>query len=253
LKVTFLGTGTSQGVPVIACPCSVCASADAHDKRLRTSIMLEENGNVFVIDSGPDFRQQMLKENVKKLDALIFTHEHKDHTGGLDDIRAFNYVADGPVDLYSTVRVQQSIMQDYNYIFSGNDYPGIPKVIFHLIGLEPFAIKGTRFIPIQVYHMNLPVLAFRVGDFTYITDANRIADKELDKVRDSEVVVLNALRRESHISHFNLEEAVNLLKELKPKRAFLTHISHQLGLHEEINRELPSFIRCAYDGLRIEL
>jgi phosphoribosyl 1,2-cyclic phosphate phosphodiesterase len=253
LKITFLGTGTSQGVPVIACPCSVCASTDAHDKRLRTSIMIEENGNVFVIDCGPDFRQQMLRENVKKLDALVFTHEHKDHTGGLDDVRAFNYVSDEPANLYATTNVQRAIMQDYAYVFSGADYPGIPKVTFHLITTEPFTIKGTKFTPIQVWHMNLPVLGFRVGDFTYITDANKISDKELDKIRGSSVIVLNALRRETHISHFNLEEAVKLLRELKPKRAFLTHISHQLGIHEEINKELPLFIRCAYDGMKIEV
>jgi len=253
LKVTFLGSGTSQGVPVIACTCSVCSSTDAHDKRLRTSIMLEENGNVFVIDSGPDFRQQMLTEKVAKLDALIFTHEHKDHTGGLDDVRAFNYVSDGPLDIYCTTRVQQAIMQDYNYIFSGADYPGIPKITFHLITSEQFTIKGVKFIPIQVYHMNLPVLGFRVGNFTYITDANKIPEKEKDKIRGSEVIVLNALRKEKHISHFNFEEAVELLKDLSPKRAYLTHISHQLGLHEKINKELPSFIRCAYDGLKIEV
>ena len=253
MKVTFLGTGTSQGIPVIACPCNVCASADLHDKRLRTSIMLEENGSVFVIDCGPDFRQQMLRENVKRLDALVFTHEHKDHTGGLDDVRAFNYVSEEPANIYATTRVQKSLMQDYAYIFSGEDYPGIPKVTFHLITTEPFTIKGTKFIPVQVWHMNLPVLGFRVGDFSYITDANKILAGELDKIRGSEVIVLNALRRETHVSHFNLEEAVRLLKELKPKRAFLTHISHQLGLHAEINKELPSFIRCAYDGLKIEV
>ncbi|MBK5285311.1 MAG: MBL fold metallo-hydrolase [Bacteroidia bacterium] len=253
MKITFLGTGTSQGVPVIACTCRVCSSADAHDKRLRTAIMLEENGNVFVVDSGPDFREQMLRGNVLKLDALIFTHEHKDHTGGLDDVRAFNYVNDGPIDIYSTVRVQHAIMQDYKYIFSGADYPGIPKVTFHLITTEPFVIKETKFIPVQVYHMNLPVLGFRIGNFTYITDANKIPEKEMDKIRGSEVIVLNALRKEKHISHFNFEEAVDILKELSPKRAYLTHISHQLGLHEEINKELPSFIRCAYDGLKIEV
>ncbi|HLG34720.1 MAG TPA: MBL fold metallo-hydrolase [Bacteroidia bacterium] len=253
MKITFLGTGTSQGVPVIACPCEVCASPDANDKRLRTSIMLEEAGNVFVIDCGPDFRQQMLKENVKKLDALVFTHEHKDHTAGLDDVRAFNYVSDEPANLFATTNVQRAIMQDYTYIFSGADYPGIPKVTFHLITTEPFTIRGTKFIPISVWHMNLPVLGFRVGDFTYITDANKIPDKEMDKIRGSKVIVLNALRRETHVSHFNLDEAVKLLRELKPKRAFLTHISHQLGMHAEINKELPLFIRCAYDGLKLEV
>jgi phosphoribosyl 1,2-cyclic phosphate phosphodiesterase len=253
LKITFLGTGTSQGVPVIACTCAVCRSSNPKDKRLRSSVMIEENGNVFVIDSGPDFRQQMLRENVKKLDALIYTHEHKDHTAGMDDVRAFNYVSDAPANLYATLRVQEALKREFAYVFSGEDYPGIPRIKFHTITSEPFDINGTRFIPIEVFHMNLPVLGFRVGTFTYITDANRIPEKEMKKIEGSEVIVLNALRREPHISHFNLEEAVTILKELSPKKAYLVHISHQLGLHYEIDKELPSFIRCAYDGLSIEI
>jgi phosphoribosyl 1,2-cyclic phosphate phosphodiesterase len=253
LKVTFLGTGTSQGVPVIACPCAVCHSSNPKDKRLRSSIMIEDKGNVFVIDSGPDFRQQMLRENVKKLDAIIYTHEHKDHTAGMDDVRAFNYVNDAPVNLYATERVQQALRKEFAYVFSGEDYPGIPKIKFHTIISEPFEINGTRFIPIEVFHMNLPVLGFRVGNFTYITDANRIPEKEMKKIAGSEVIVLNALRREKHISHFNLEEAIDVLEKLSPKKAFLIHISHQLGLHDEVDKELPAFIRCAYDGLSIEV
>ena len=215
--------------------------------------MIEDNGNVFVIDSGPDFRQQMLRENVKKLDAIIYTHEHKDHTAGMDDVRAFNYVSDAPVDLYATVRVQEALKREFAYVFSGEDYPGIPKIKFYTIASEAFNIKGTEFIPIEVYHMNLPVLGFRTRKFTYITDANRIPEKEMEKIEGSEVIVLNALRREKHISHFNLEEAVALLEKFSPKRAFLIHISHQLGFHDEINKELPDFIRCAYDGLSIEI
>jgi len=253
LKVTFLGTGTSQGVPVIACTCAVCRSTNPKDKRLRSSVMIEENDNVFVIDSGPDFRQQMLREDVRKLDAIIYTHEHKDHTAGMDDVRAFNYVSDAPANLYATIRVQEALKREFAYVFSGEDYPGIPKIKFHTIASDPFDINGTRFIPIEVLHMNLPVLGFRTGKFTYITDANRIPEKEMKKIEGSEVIVLNALRREPHISHFNLEEAVEILEELAPKKAYLIHISHQLGLHDEIDNELPSFIRCAYDGLSIEV
>jgi len=253
LKVTFLGTGTSQGVPVIACPCAVCQSTNPKDKRLRSSIMIEDGGNVFVIDTGPDFRQQMLRENVKKLDAILYTHEHKDHTAGMDDVRAFNYVNDLPVNLYATERVQQALRKEFAYVFSGEDYPGIPKIKFHTIISEPFEINRTRFIPIEVFHMNLPVLGFRVGNFTYITDANKIPEKEIKKIAGSEVIVLNALRRERHISHFNLEEAIAMLEKLSPKKAYLIHISHQLGLHDDVNKELPDHIRCAYDGLSIEV
>jgi phosphoribosyl 1,2-cyclic phosphate phosphodiesterase len=253
LKVTFLGTGTSQGVPVIACTCAVCRSTNPKDKRLRSSIMIEDKGNVFVVDSGPDFRQQMLREDVRTLDAILYTHEHKDHTAGMDDVRAFNYVSDAPANLYATERVQQALRREFAYVFSGEDYPGIPKIKFHTITSEPFEINGTRFIPIEVFHMNLPVLGFRIGNFTYITDANRIPEKEMKKIEGSEVIVLNALRREPHISHFNLEEAVALLEKLSPEKGYLIHISHQLGLHDDVNNELPPFIRCAYDGLSIEI
>jgi phosphoribosyl 1,2-cyclic phosphate phosphodiesterase len=253
LKVTFLGTGTSQGVPVIACTCVVCRSTNPKDKRLRSSIMMEENDHVFVVDSGPDFRQQMLREDVRRLDAILYTHEHKDHTAGMDDVRAFNYVSDEPANLYATQRVQEALKKEFAYVFSGEDYPGIPKIKFHTIDKEPFDVKGTPFTPIEVFHMNLPVLGFRTGKFTYITDANRIPEKAMKQIEGSDVIVLNALRREPHISHFNLEEAVTILEELSPKKAYLIHISHQLGLHDEINNELPSFIRCAYDGLSIEV
>jgi len=253
LKVTFLGTGTSQGVPVIACTCAVCRSANPKDKRLRSSVMIEEKGSVFVIDSGPDFRQQMLRENVKRLDAIIYTHEHKDHIAGMDDVRAFNYVSDEPANLYATERVQQALKREFAYVFSGDDYPAIPRIKLHTINSEPFEVNGTRFIPIEVFHMSLPVLGFRTGNFTYITDANRIPEKEMKKIEGSEVIVLNALRREKHVSHFNLKEAIEILEKLSPEKAYLVHISHQLGLHDEIDKELPSFIRCAYDGLSIEV
>ncbi|MCX6292308.1 MAG: MBL fold metallo-hydrolase [Bacteroidetes bacterium] len=252
MKITFLGTGTSQGVPLIACGCEVCLSGDQRDKRLRSSILVEANGNTFVVDSGPDFRQQMLREKVKNLDAVIFTHEHKDHIAGLDDVRAFNYISGKEMDVYATDRVQVALKREFAYIFSGVDYPGIPKIKMHTIHAVPFEVNGTVFTPVEVLHYNLPVLGFRVGDFTYITDANFISEEEKEKIKGSKVIVLNALRREKHVSHFTLDEAVDLLKELSPERAFLIHISHQLGKHSEIDNELPSFIRCAYDGLKIE-
>ncbi len=251
--VTFLGTGTSQGVPVIACGCKVCKSEDTKDKRLRSSVMISIDGKIIVIDSGPDFRQQMLRENVQRLDALIFTHEHKDHLAGMDDIRAFNFHQKEKINIYATGRVQEALRREYIYIFNGDDYPGIPQIKLHTISGDKFEAAGLEITPIEVFHYKLPVLGFRIKDFTYITDANLIPDKERDKIRGSKVVVVNALRKEEHVSHFTLNEAVELLEELKPDQAYLTHISHQLGRHEEVNKELPSFIRCGYDGLKVEI
>ncbi|MFL5762987.1 MAG: MBL fold metallo-hydrolase [Bacteroidia bacterium] len=253
MKITFLGTGTSQGIPIIACPCNVCQSTDPKDKRLRTSIMIEEKGKTFVIDTGPDFRQQMLRENVKQLDAVIFTHEHKDHTAGFDDIRAFNFINKKKMEVYASARVQEAIRREYAYIFSDFKYPGIPEINLHLITGEPFNVEGVTFEPIEVMHYKLPVLGFRIGDFTYITDANFISDKEKDKIRNSRVLVLNALRREPHISHFTLEQAIAMVRELQPEKAYFTHISHQLGLHAEVQKELPENIEIAYDGLTLNL
>jgi phosphoribosyl 1,2-cyclic phosphate phosphodiesterase len=253
MNITFLGTGTSQGVPIIGCSCEVCRSTDPRDNRLRTSILIEDGKNTFVIDTGPDFRQQMLREKVMKLDAVIFTHEHKDHTAGFDDIRAYNFILKRKMDVYATQRVQNSLKQEFPYIFAEEKYPGIPEITLHTIENKPFDISGTEFIPIEAFHYKLPVLGFRIKGFSYITDANFIPEKELDKIRGSKVVVLNALRREKHVSHFTLNEAVNLLKELKPEKGYFIHMSHQLGLHEEINQELPDFIRLSYDGLKIEV
>jgi len=253
LKITLLGTGTSQGVPVIACTCRVCTSTDPRDKRLRCSVMLEENGSTVVIDSGPDFRQQMLRAGVIDIDGLVFTHEHKDHVAGMDDIRAFNYIHKKKVDVFATARVQQALRREYPYIFEDTGYPGIPQVSMHTIGSDPFQAGNIKLIPVEVLHYRLPVLAFRSGDFTYITDANYISEEEKKKIAGSRVIVVNALRREPHVSHFTLAEAVSLLEELKPEKGYLIHISHQLGRHKEVNKELPPFIRCAYDGLEIEL
>jgi len=253
MLVTFLGTGTPQGVPLIACDCEVCTSEDFKNKRLRTSVMIEVDGKVFVFDAGPDFRQQMLRERVKRLDALIFTHEHKDHVAGLDDVRAFNYILKRNIDIYVTDNVEIALKREYHYIFNGEKYPGIPRINLHKINNEPFEIEGVKFIPIEVLHYKLPVLGFRVGDFTYITDASEIPETEKEKIKGSKVLVLNALRKEKHISHFTLDEAVELMKELAPEKGYLIHISHQLGTHEEVSKDLPEFIELAYDGLKIEL
>ncbi len=253
MKVTFLGTGTSQGVPLIGCDCEVCQSTDEKDKRLRTSIMIENKGHVFVIDTGPDFRQQMLRENVKRLDAVIFTHEHRDHIAGLDDIRAFNFTMKQAIDVYADENVEKALRRSLWYIFAEDKYPGIPEVRMHTITQEPFIVGGTKFIPIEVFHHKLQVWGFRINDFTYITDANSISEKEKEKIKGSEVLVLNALRKEKHISHFSLDEAIKMIEELKPKTAYLTHISHQLGKHKDVEKELPLHIHLGYDGLKLEL
>ena len=253
MKITFLGTGTSQGVPIIACPCAICKSTDSRDKRLRSSVWIEVDGRSFVIDTGPDFRQQMLREEVKNVDAIIFTHEHKDHTAGFDDIRAFNFVNQKKMDVYASENVQAAIRREFAYIFSDFKYPGIPEINLHLLENKSTLIHGVPVMPIHVMHYKLPVFGFRIGDFTYITDANFISDEEKEKIKGSKVLVLNALRREPHISHFTLNEAIRLVEELKPDVAYFTHISHQLGLHEQVQQELPTNIQLAYDGLKIEL
>jgi phosphoribosyl 1,2-cyclic phosphate phosphodiesterase len=251
IKATILGSGTSQGVPLIACNCLVCNSNDVKDKRLRSSIKIEVENKTFVIDSGPDFRQQMLRSNTKQLNALIFTHEHKDHIAGMDDIRAFNYVNKSAIDVYATYRVEEALKREYAYIFSDEKYPGIPEINLINIENKPFFVQDIEVIPIQVFHYRLPVLGFRFGDFTYITDANFINDSEKEKIKGSKVLIVNALRREQHISHFTLEEAIALGKELQVPQIYFTHISHQLGLHIEVEKELPSGFHLAYDGLEI--
>ena len=251
IKATILGSGTSQGVPLIACSCLVCNSNNDKDKRLRSSVKIEVENKTFVIDSGPDFRQQMLRSKTKQLNALIFTHEHKDHIAGMDDIRAFNYVNKSAIDVYATDRVEEALKREYAYIFSDEKYPGIPEINLINIENKPFFVQDIEVIPIQVYHYKLPVLGFRFGDFTYITDANFINNDEKEKIKGSKVLIVNALRREQHISHFTLEEAIALGKELQVPQIYFTHISHQLGLHTEVEKELPSGFHLAYDGLEI--
>ena len=249
MKITFLGTGTSQGVPVIACPCPVCHSTDIRDKRLRTSVMVETGDSVFVIDTGPDFRQQMLTAGVKSLDAVLFTHEHKDHIAGLDDIRAFNYILQRPLDIYAEDRVHHALKQEFSYIFAEQKYPGVPQVNLHTIDNRLFEINNVKILPVRALHMRLPVLGFRIGNFSYITDANYISDEEKEKLKGTECLVINALRKQKHISHFSLPEAVAVIEEIKPKTGYITHVSHQMGFYEEIQSELPANIVLAYDGL----
>ncbi|MDQ3051255.1 MAG: MBL fold metallo-hydrolase [Bacteroidota bacterium] len=253
MKVTFLGTGTSQGVPVIACDCNVCTSEDPRDKRLRSSVLIEHNNSTVVIDSGPDFRQQMLRARVNRIDGLVFTHEHKDHIAGMDDIRAFNYVHREKVNIYATHRVQQALHREFPYVFEDFKYPGVPEIEMHTIDGSPFFIGDMKLKPVEVLHYRLPVLGFRVGDFTYITDANAITETELAKIRGSKIVVINALRREPHVSHFTLSQALEVLEKIGPEQAYLTHISHQLGRHKDVNAELPPNVKCAYDELIVEL
>lgn len=253
MKVTFLGTGTSQGVPLIGCECEICTSKNSFDKRLRSSILIESNEAKVVIDTGPDFRQQMLREKIKTLDAVVYTHEHKDHIAGLDEVKAFNYLNKMRMPVYATNRVQEALKREFAYIFSEEKYPGIPEIDIYNIANEKFRIKDIELIPINVLHYKLPVKAYRVKDFTYITDANFISEEEKNKIKGSKIIVINALRREPHISHFTFQEAIDLMLELKPEQAYFTHISHQLGLHENVSKELPSFIKLAYDSLKIEI
>jgi phosphoribosyl 1,2-cyclic phosphate phosphodiesterase len=253
MKITFLGTGTSQGVPVIACDCEVCRSLDFRDKRLRVSIHIEIDGKSFVIDTGPDFRQQMLRERVKSLDAVIFTHEHKDHTAGLDDVRAYNFRQQKDMPIYARKQVLEQIQQEFAYAFTETKYPGIPQINLNEIQNVPFEIEGIQFLPIEVMHHQLAVFGFRIGDFCYITDVNFISELEGEKTKGAKVIVLGALQKSPHLSHYTLEEAVEVLKKLAPERAYLTHISHRMGLHKEIDEELPDFIKLAYDGLVLEM
>jgi phosphoribosyl 1,2-cyclic phosphate phosphodiesterase len=253
MKFTFLGTGTSQGVPVITCTCEICTSSNKKNNRTRTSLLIQSDTTAVVIDTGPDFRFQMLREKVKNLDAVVFTHGHKDHVAGLDDIRPFNYLLGKTIDVYSEERVQDILKKEFSYAFIGHDYPGAPQIRLQTIDETPFDIGDIHFIPIRVIHKDLPVLGFRIHDFTYITDANFIAEDELEKVKGSKILVLNALRKEPHYSHFNLSEAIEITRQIQPEKAFFTHISHHLGLHEAVEKELPDNIFLAYDGLQINL
>jgi phosphoribosyl 1,2-cyclic phosphate phosphodiesterase len=253
LTITFLGSGTSAGVPMIACDCEVCTSPDKKDKRLRSSILVQSDNTTLVVDTGPDFRYQMLRQNVKHLDAIIYTHPHKDHLAGLDDVRAFNFRTRAPMDIYADSLTEEALRRDFHYAFSDTKYPGIPELDLHTITLEPFMVGDIPVTPILVWHLKMPVMGFRFGSFTYITDANRIDEPEKEKIRGSEVLVLNALRRQSHISHFTLDEAIAMVQELRVPNGYFTHISHQLGRHADVEAELPPGMHLAYDGLVLKM
>jgi len=253
LKITFLGTGTSSGVPMIACDCPVCTSADKRDKRLRSSILVESAKTTIVVDTGPDFRYQMLRENVKKLDAVLFTHPHRDHIAGLDDIRAYNFFTKRPMEIYADSLTEEAIRRDFYYAFSDTKYPGLPELNLNTITLEPFTIGDIPVVPILVWHLKMPVYGFRFGDFTYITDANKIEPSEKEKIKGSKILVLNTLRKQKHISHFTLGEAIDIVNELQIPEAWFTHLSHQMGTHAETESELPDEMRIAYDGLKLAI
>ena len=238
---------------MIACDCEVCNSTDKKDKRLRPSIMVESANTTIVVDTTPDFRYQMLREKVKNVDAILFTHPHKDHIAGLDDVRAFNFFNKRKMEVYANSLTEEALKREFGYAFSDKKYPGVPDINLNTITLDPFCIGDIPIIPINVWHMKMPVLGFRFGKFTYITDANRIEDAEKEKIKGSGIIVLNALRKQAHISHFNLGEAIDLVQEMKIPLAYFTHISHQLGLHHIVESELPSNVHLSYDGLVLEI
>ena len=249
LKITFLGTGTSSGIPMIACNCEVCTSTDKKDNRLRASILVQSSTTTIVVDTTPDFRYQMLREKVKKIDAVLFTHPHKDHIAGLDDIRAFNYFQQSSINIYANTLTQEALKKEFSYIFAEKKYPGIPEIDLRTIDRQPFVIGDITIIPIPVWHLHMPVLGFRFGDFTYITDANKIEAEERKKITGSKIMVLNALREKKHISHFNLAEAIEIIQRLKVPEAYFIHLSHQIGKHQDVEKNLPAGIHLAYDGL----
>ncbi len=253
MKITLLGTGTSQGVPVIACGCVVCSSENPKDKRLRCSVLLTFDDKNYVIDTGPDFRQQMLRAEVQSLEAVIYTHEHKDHIAGMDDVRAFNFKQKRDMEVYCNAEVETALKREFYYVFNDSPYPGIPKVNINPIANKAFQIDDVLFTPIQVMHYKMPVFGFRIGDFTYITDAKTVAPEEREKLKGTKVLIVNALRKEEHISHFNLEQALTFIEEIGPEKAYLTHISHLMGKHDEVEKLLPANVRIANDGMEIIL
>ncbi|MGB1248130.1 MAG: MBL fold metallo-hydrolase [Chitinophagales bacterium] len=253
LKITFLGTGTSAGIPLLTCDCEVCTSTDIRDKRLRSAVLLEIGEKTLVIDVGTDFRQQMLRENVKKIDAVLITHGHKDHIGGLDELRAYNFSSGKSMEIYADEIAIRMIKEQYSYVFKMKDYPGIPKFNLKEVTDKPFTAAEKEIVPIQVLHGNLPITAFRIGDFTYITDASKINEIEKQKIRGTKILVVNAIRQRAHHSHFTLQEALDFIKEINPERAYLTHFSHQIGKHQDVQAILPDNVFMSYDGLKVEL
>jgi phosphoribosyl 1,2-cyclic phosphate phosphodiesterase len=251
-SILFLGTGTSSGVPMVGCSCTICTSTNPKDNRLRSSILIETATTTVVVDTTPDFRYQMLRANIKKVDAIVYTHPHKDHVAGLDDVRGFNFISQKEMPLYANALTEQRLHLDFDYAFASEKPEGLPLIHIVPIATDPFMIGDIPFIPIQVWHHKMLVLGFRIGDFAYITDANKIDAEEMDKLRGVKILVLNALRKEPHLSHFTLSEAIAVAQDLKVEHAYFTHISHQLGLHDAITQELPHNMHLAYDGLRLK-
>lgn len=251
MKICFLGTGTSQGVPIIGCQCSVCKSVNKKDARLRSSVLVEVSSVNIVIDAGPDFRQQMLRENIQKLDAIVLTHSHKDHIGGLDDVRAFNFIQGKPMDIFGMEETINIVRNDFHYAFDEDKYPGVPEMNLHIIDNEPFKINSVKITPIEVKHLEMRVFGYRIEDFIYITDASFISNNELKKMKNAEILVINALRINKHYSHFNLKEALDIVKKIKPKQAFFTHISHTMGKTDDVEKILPKHVHLAFDGLTL--
>lgn len=251
IKITVLGTGTSQGVPVIGCQCKVCKSSDPKDNRLRSSIMFNYKGENFVIDTGPDFRQQMLREDVRSLRAVIYTHAHKDHIAGMDDVRSFNFLERRDMELFCNQQTEEALKREFYYAFESNKYPGVPSVNLNRINGVAFSLPGgLKVTPIQMYHYKMPVLGFRIGDFAYMTDVKTIPDEELEKLDGVKTIILDCLRIKEHISHLNLEEALRLIERIKPEKTYLTHISHLFETHDGIVKMVPEGVEPAYDGLK---
>ena len=252
MKIKVLGTGTSQGIPVIACDCPVCTSTDPKDTRLRCSIYIEVDNLKLVVDIGPDFRTQMLNAAIKDIDAILMTHQHNDQSAGLDDVRPFNFKYRKDIPVYATVAVQEDLRQRFQYVFKASNYPGAPRINLNTIENLPFQIEQTKIQPILVQHGSMPVFGFRINQFTYITDAKEIEEEELEKIKGSKVLILNALQKEPHFSHLNLSQALAIIEKVKPEKAYLTHISHLMGKNQDIAKELPTNVELCYDGLEFE-
>ncbi len=255
MVLTLLGTGTSQGVPMIGCDCEVCSSSNSRDKRLRTSAMVEVQGRRIIIDAGPDFRYQMLRERVSYIDAVLLTHQHKDHIGGIDDLRAFNYLQGKPMEVYCSSQVAEIVRKDFDYAFVDpiERYAGVPELDLRVISSEGFCVAGVEVSPIEVMHHKLPIFGYKIGDLCYITDANYISSSTIEAIKHPKVLVINALRHTKHISHFTLSEALDMIEQISPQRAIITHISHQMGLYDVVSEDLPEGIKLGYDGMRINI
>lgn len=254
MKVHILGTGTSQGVPVIGCKCLVCTSEDVKNNRLRSCVVIEQDGTYILIDTGPDMRQQMLRADIPRIDAILYTHEHNDHVIGLDDIRPYNFKQNEDLPIYGLERVVKEIKDRFAYVFADKRYPGAPQAVAHSItGDHTFQVNGIKIMPIRVVHGRLPILGYRIGGMAFITDASHIEEAEIEKLQDLDVLIINALRQEQHPSHFNLSEALEIIEKVSCRRAYITHISHYMGLQKEWSKLLPAHVKASYDGLTITL